>query len=143
MLQIMRAGVVFVALCSASMAGMKSNIYELVGQASALSLVALFVPMTAGLYFKRASNIGALASIFLGMVAWITAEFIIPTHIPALILGLLASIAGMVVGSLFFPDNSYNRFQEESNWMRQHGKESMDIAAAEAAVQQRTKPEDH
>lgn len=140
MLQIMRGGVVFVALCSALMAGMQSNIYELVGQASALSLVALFVPMTAGLYFKRASNVGAIASIFLGMAAWLVAEFVVITHTPSMLLGLLASIAGMVIGSLLFPDNSYNRFLEESTWMRQHGKGGMDIAAAEAAIQQRTTP---
>lgn len=133
MLQIMRGGVVFVALCSTVMAGMQSNIYELVGQASALSLVSLFVPMTAGLYFRRASNIGAITSIFTGMAAWIGAEFVVHTATPSLIYGLIASIAGMIAGSFFFPDHSFQLFQAKNNWMHQEGHQTMDVEAAESS----------
>jgi Na+/proline symporter len=134
MLRVMRLCVVFVAACSAVMAGIKSNIYELVGQASALSLVSLFVPMTAGLYLKRASNTGAVWSIFLGMGAWIGVEFFYPLETPALIVGLLASIAGMVFGSLFFPDNSYDRFQREKAWLQENRDLPLDLDAAEEAA---------
>jgi SSS family solute:Na+ symporter len=134
MLRIMRLCVVFVAACSAIMAGIKSNIYELVGQASALSLVSLFVPMTAGLYLKRASNTGAVWSIFLGMAAWIAVEFFHPLETPALIVGLLASIAGMVLGSLFFPDDSYQRFQREKAWLQENRDIPFDPHAAEEAT---------
>ncbi len=106
LLQIMRFGVVGVAISSAFMAGWNTNIYELVGQSSALSLVSLFVPLTAGLYWKKASNAGALLSISLGMLVWIVCE-INGTVIPSLIWGLLASILGMLVGSFWKPDTTH------------------------------------
>jgi SSS family solute:Na+ symporter len=103
LLQIMRFSVVGVAVASAFMAGWNTNIYELVGMSSALSLVSLFVPLTAGLYWKKASNLGALLSITTGMAVWIVCE-IMQTEIPSLIWGLLASILGMLVGSFWKPD---------------------------------------
>lgn len=106
LLQIMRFAVVGVAISSAFMAGWNTNIYELVGQSSALSLVSLFVPLTAGLYWKKASNLGALLSIATGMVVWIVCE-IMQTAIPSLIWGLLASILGMLVGSFWKPDTTH------------------------------------
>lgn len=103
LLQIMRFSVVGVAVASALMTGWNTNIYELVGLSSAFSLVSLFVPLTAGLYWKKASNLGALLSISTGMAVWIVCE-IIGTEIPSLIWGLLASILGMLVGSFWKPD---------------------------------------
>ncbi len=100
LLQWMRWSVLGVAFCSAGMALLKSNIYDLVAQSSALSLVSLFVPLVAGLYWKKASNWGALLSMSLGMGVWLWAEFTV-TATPSLILGLLASILGMLLGSLF------------------------------------------
>lgn len=110
LLSVMRWSVVGVAVCSATMAAWKSNIYDLVAQSSALSLVSLFVPLTAGLYWKKASNVGALSSIILGMLTWIYCEAI-GTSIPSLIYGTVASLLGMVIGSLFQPDNSRQRFE--------------------------------
>jgi SSS family transporter len=103
LLQIMRFSVVGVALASAIMAAWNKNIYELVGQSSAFSLVSLFVPLAAGLYWKRASNFGAVAAMVVGMAVWIPCEFL-ETEIPSLIWGLLASILAMVVGSFWKPD---------------------------------------
>jgi SSS family transporter len=101
-LQAVRFSVVGVAFASALMAMMNANIYELVGQSSALSLVSLFVPLVAGLYWKKATSRGAMASMVVGMGTWIICEWIIETTVPALIYGLIASILGMVIGSLFF-----------------------------------------
>lgn len=101
-LQAIRFSVVGVALASALMAMMKANIYELVGQSSALSLVSLFVPLVAGLYWKKATSRGAMASMIAGMGTWIFCEWIVETTVPALIYGLIASILGMVLGSLLF-----------------------------------------
>ena len=103
LLRVMRFSVVGVAVCSAGMAMWKNNIYELVAQSSALSLVSLFVPLTAGLYWKRASNTGALLSIVSGMVVWLLCEFI-GTEIPSLIYGGLASWAAMLIGSYWKPN---------------------------------------
>ncbi len=100
LLSIMRFSVVIVAVISAILAMMSSDIYELVGTSSALSLVSLFVPLTAGLYWKKANNMGALLAMSFGMAAWLYFEFF-PTEIPSLIYGLLASILGIAIGSQF------------------------------------------
>lgn len=100
LLRTMRWSVVGVALASAAMAIWQQNIFDLVAQSSTLSLVSLFVPLTLGLYWKRASTFGAMLSITVGMGVWIVFEFIVPGEIPALIWGLLGSLGAMVVGSL-------------------------------------------
>ena len=112
LLHIMRLSVVGVAICSAIMAALRQDIYELVAQSSALSLVSLFIPLTAGLYWKKASNFGALAAIIAGMAAWIVCE-ILGTEIPSLIYGGLASLLAMIVGSLWWPDFSYPKFKAQ------------------------------
>jgi SSS family solute:Na+ symporter len=125
LLRAMRWSVVGVAICSAIMATMKTNIYALVAQSSALSLVSLFVPLTAGLYWKHASDIGALASIVVGMAVWLWCE-IGGSHIPPLIYGGLASLAAMILGSYLFPDQSFQRFliaREELNAEEKTGEE--------------------
>ncbi|HMQ49643.1 MAG TPA: sodium:solute symporter family protein [Saprospiraceae bacterium] len=109
LLRIMRLSVVGVALLSAIMAGYTRNIYELVGQSSALSLVALFVPLTAGLYWKKASDLGTLMAIVVGTVVWLFCE-IQATAIPSLIYGGVASLVAMLLGSWLWPDKSYERF---------------------------------
>ncbi len=104
LLRIMRLCVFGVALLSAILAGMNSNIYELVGTSSAFSLVSLFVPLTAGLYWKKATDAGAMFSIISGMGGWIYFETF-PSEIPSLMLGLLFSTIGMLAGSLCFKKN--------------------------------------
>ena len=113
LLQMMRFSVVGVAICSAGMAMWKNNIYDLVSQSSALSLVSLFVPLTAGLYWKRASNFGALLSIISGLMVWLLCEWI-ETEIPSLIYGGLASWAAMIVGSYWKGDGTYEAFIRET-----------------------------
>ncbi len=110
MLRAMRLSVVFVGVCSALMAMASANIYDLVAQSSALSLVSLFVPLVGGLYWKRSSDTGALMAMGAGMTTWIGAEFLVHSEIPSLLWGTLAAIIGMIAGSLFFPDNSYLQF---------------------------------
>lgn len=110
LLKVMRWCVVGVAVCSVIMALANSNIYHLVGQSSALSLVSLFVPLTAGLYWKRATRIGTLLSMTLGCLVWLFFE-IVETAIPSLIYGFIASIVGMVIGSLK-ADGSYEAYQK-------------------------------
>ncbi|MDX1939217.1 MAG: sodium:solute symporter family protein [Saprospiraceae bacterium] len=112
LLQIMRFGVVGVAISSAFMAGWNTNIYELVGQSSALSLVSLFVPLATGLYWRKASNLGAMLSMLIGMAVWIPCETI-GTEIPSIIWGLLASIFGMLVGSFWKPDTTHQSLQNQ------------------------------
>lgn len=106
LLGVMRIAVIFVAVCSAIMACLNANIYELVGSSSALSLVALFIPLTGGIYWKKASIAGALSAIFIGTIAWLWFEFF-PVETPSIIIGGVASFLAMLIGSLLFKDNSY------------------------------------
>jgi SSS family solute:Na+ symporter len=84
------------------MATWRTNIYELVGESSILSLVSLFAPLLFGLYWKRSSSGGALLSMVLGMLTWIIFEFY-ETSWPSLVPATLVSIAAMVSGSFIWP----------------------------------------
>lgn len=85
---------------STILACLNSDIYELVGMSSILSLVSLFIPLTFGLYWKRSTSTGALVSIVTGMSVWFYFE-LFPAEIPSLVLGTLASFIGMIAGSLW------------------------------------------
>lgn len=100
-----------------------SGIYEMVGSAYQVTLVAAFVPLFAGVYWRRATNQGALFAIFAGVTTWVTlltsADMSDETikSLPAAIswffqmlqplqvltpqgAGVIASALGMIVGSL-------------------------------------------
>jgi Na+/proline symporter len=97
-LWITRACILAVALTSLTFAFMGESIYELVGSSSALSLVSLFVPLVAGLYFKGSNSISAMSSMLCGFLAWL---LLYVFHLEyALLMGLLFSILGYLVPSL-------------------------------------------
>jgi SSS family solute:Na+ symporter len=78
-----------------------STIYEMVVGAYKVTLVAAFVPLAAGLYWRRATAQGALAAIVGGLATWIALEIVAPDGLfPPQLAGLLVSIAGMLLGSL-------------------------------------------
>jgi SSS family transporter len=78
-----------------------ASIFEMVGNAYKVTLVAAFVPLAFGLYWKRANNRGAVLSIALGLVTWLSMEIFHADGIwPPQLAGLLASVAGMLAGSL-------------------------------------------
>ncbi|RYU95052.1 sodium:solute symporter family protein [Emticicia agri] len=104
LLQVMRLSVIGITVISVILSLNKSEIYELVGESSSLSLVALFTPLVAGLYWKRATALGAILSMVAGTGVWLYLEFY-PTEIPGMIWGLLASITGMLVGSFIKKDD--------------------------------------
>lgn len=104
LLWILRGSVLAVALVSVIMALQDSNIYELVAGASILLLVSLFIPLTTGLYWKKSSKIGAILSMFIGMLTYLIIDNFEP-EISSHIHGLLASGIAMLVGSLLFPNN--------------------------------------
>jgi Na+/proline symporter len=97
-LRVIRASVVIVSAISMGMAFSGQNIYELVASSSVLSLVSLFVPLTAGLYWKRSNESGAILSIVLGTAGYIYSEVMV-TETPSLFVGLVCSIAGMLTGT--------------------------------------------
>lgn len=103
LLLVTRVSVLLFAALATVMASMRSNIYELVGESSILSLVSLFAPLTFGLYWKKSSSFGALAAMVVGMLTWIIFEAV-ETDWPSLVPGTLLSIAAMIAGSLARPD---------------------------------------
>ena len=102
LLWILRTNIVVVAAIAVVMATWKANIYELVAEASILLLVSLFAPLTAGLYWKKASEVGAIFSIVLGMFSYILLNFMDLPVYPHVI-ALAISIAAMIIGSLLLP----------------------------------------
>jgi solute:Na+ symporter, SSS family len=79
----------------------ESSIYEMVGNAYKVTLVAAFVPLIFGLYWRRATTQGAAWAIALGLATWIALEFANPEGLfPPQLAGLLAAVFGMLAGSL-------------------------------------------
>ena len=76
------------------------SIYEMVKNAYKVTLVGAFVPLVAGLYWKRANNTGALCSIVLGIAVWLLFEWQYAELFPAQLAGLIAAFVGMVGASL-------------------------------------------
>jgi len=77
------------------------TIFKMVESAYKVTLVSAFVPLLAGLYWKRATTQGALVGIVAGLSTWVLLEAIKPdTYWPAQIVGLFAAAAGMIAGSL-------------------------------------------
>jgi Na+/proline symporter len=97
-LHLMRGSVVVVAVLSAVMANLSASIYELAAMASAFTLVSLFAPLTAGLYWKKATSFGAIASMVSGMFVWLLC-ILMETETPPSIYGTAVSIFFMVAGS--------------------------------------------
>ncbi len=79
----------------------KSTMYEMVQNAYNVTLSGAFVPLVAGAFWKRATTQGALFSIILGIGCWLGANQVAPeAMVPANLIGLFASIIGMLLGSL-------------------------------------------
>jgi SSS family transporter len=77
------------------------SIFKMVENAYKITLVAAFVPLAFGLYWKRANNQGALVSIVMGLTTWISLEVLNADSVwPPQLVGLLMSMTGMIAGSL-------------------------------------------
>jgi len=83
-----------------SIAMQGSSIYEMVSGAYQVTLVGAFVPLVFGLYWPRATTQGAVFSLVLGLCTWL-GLLLSPAGdaFPAQLAGVLASCAGMVMGS--------------------------------------------
>jgi solute:Na+ symporter, SSS family len=99
-----RFSVVLISIVSLWIASIKTDIYTLVGESSALSMVSLFIPLVAGLYWKKASRIGTIASMVLGLTSWVICNFSTMEYPPPLLVGFVTSLLSMLVFSLLFPD---------------------------------------
>ena len=76
-------------------------IYEMVSGAYQITLVGAFVPLVFGLYWRRATTQGAVYSIVLGVLTWgVFLATPAGEQFPAQLAGVLAALAGMLIGSL-------------------------------------------
>lgn len=80
----------------------EASIFSMVEDAYQVTLVMAFVPLACGVYWKRATNQGALLSIFFGLTTWLSILIAGPEDpfIPAQLAGVIASGLGMLIGSL-------------------------------------------
>jgi len=89
-------GVVLVTAFNSEM-----SIYGMVENAYKITLVAAFIPLVFGLYWKRATTQGALAAIAAGLSVWLLLEYFEPEGLwPPQLAGLIAAFLGMIAGSL-------------------------------------------
>jgi Na+/proline symporter len=79
-----------------------ASIYKLVVSTYKVTLVAAFIPLFAGLYWKRATTQGACCAIFVGLVTWLSLELVSqPTDVwPPQLVGFVVAGVGMIIGSL-------------------------------------------
>lgn len=88
-------------VCAYAIALQGTPIYEMVSGAYQVTLVGAFVPLVAGLYWKRATTQGAVFSIVLGLLTWVL-FLATPAGqaFPPQLAGFLMGAVGMVIGSL-------------------------------------------
>lgn len=80
----------------------KRTMYDMIQNAYTVTLVSAFVPLAAGIFWKRANNAGAILSALLGLAAWLAADMLAgDATVPAPLVGLAFSMLGMVAGSYY------------------------------------------
>jgi solute:Na+ symporter, SSS family len=102
-LKAMRVTIICCAVITLSFAlYSNASIYEMVGGAYKVTLVAASVPLIAGLFWARATTQGALLAIGFGLLSWLSLEFNYQDgdFWPPQLVGLMMSVFGMLVGSL-------------------------------------------
>jgi len=79
-----------------------TGIHRMVENAYKVTLVLAFTPLVAGLYWKRASTLGAYLAMGLGVATWLPLEIFAPEgELPPQFAGFLMSLVGMIAGSLW------------------------------------------
>lgn len=96
------------------------SIFKMVENAYQITLVIAFIPLACGIYWKRATNQGAITSICLGFFTWIAIlMFTKDPLIPAPFAGLIASTIGMLAGSLL-PQKIVGSPPEHPKFLHEH-----------------------
>jgi len=99
-----------------------ASIFKMVENAYQITLVMAFVPLACGVYWKRATNQGAVFSIFAGLITWLAMLIAGPQDpfIPAQLAGVLASATGMLLGSLLPSYIKDHRPEHERGFLHEH-----------------------
>ena len=102
MLKVMRITVLcFAVVVTFFAVNSELSIFKMVESAYKVTLVAAFVPLAFGVYWSRANSMGGLLAVVAGLTVWISCEILAPHAVmPPQLAGLLASVLGMVLGSL-------------------------------------------
>lgn len=102
-LLVMRAVLLVFALIVLAFAlNSAASIFKMVENAYKVTLAGAFAPLVGGMLWRRATTQGALCSIFGGIVSWLLLEGLVgdASLVPAQLIGLAISIAGLILGSL-------------------------------------------
>jgi len=97
--------VVLLFTCGVTAFAMLSDqsIYDLVGNAYKVTLVVAFVPLVLGIYWKRSTTQGAVMSMALGLITWISLEVAAAQTVPPEWLGIwLPHLVGFLVALVAF-----------------------------------------
>lgn len=99
-MHIIQTSIIIVALGAITLAVQQGDVYELVGSAYSITLVCALVPLTFGLYWKKANNLGAILAIIFGFVSWQYLGRTLPEEYvdASTIVGFGMSIVGMLLG---------------------------------------------
>lgn len=100
-----RISIIVLTAISIVIALSSETIFDLVGQSSAFGLVSIFVPFTAALFYNYKNKGGAVLSMIAGSLVWAICKFYLVTEIEPLVFGLIASITGLVIGTIFYKKN--------------------------------------
>jgi solute:Na+ symporter, SSS family len=100
-----------------------ASIHQMVENAYRITLAGAFVPLLAGLFWKRANNLGVTLSIVFGLGTWLGLEFLAEEGIvePHLY-GLAASAVGMILGAFagtpgqYVPQPGHQATEEPLNY---------------------------
>ena len=96
---------VFSGLVTLYAIGTEASIHSMVENAYRITLAGAFVPLAAGLFWKRASNLGAALAILFGLSTWIILEVTgIDEPVQPQVFGAVASLCGMLIGSYLSPN---------------------------------------
>ena len=80
----------------------------MVENAYRITLAGAFVPLAAGLFWKKASNLGAGLAITAGLSVWLVLEILgIEEPIAPQLIGMIASGLGMLIGSTISPNRAH------------------------------------
>lgn len=104
------------------------SIFVMVENAYQVTLVSAFIPLAFGVYWKRATNQGAICAIFAGLTVWIGVILFggEDPYLPSQFAGLIASFFGMLIGSLAPQYIKNNHFAYDELHQGKHGHESFD-----------------
>jgi SSS family solute:Na+ symporter len=122
MLHLMRGvTVAFTIIVTLYAMNSKASIFKMVENAYQITLVMAFIPLLAGIFWKRSTKQGALAAIFCGLSVWLAILVLGPDDpfIPAQFAGLFASAFGMIAGSLL-PNAMGGQLPEEPEHAQLH-----------------------